>query len=74
MTTHEELNRARSVEDLAALAEQRCETCRFWLLQDTNVGHCRRFPPDVKQVGNLGVWRWPTTLANEWCGEWWLRP
>lgn len=66
--SHEELNRARSAADGAALAEQRCETCRFWLLLATRHDSlCRRFPP----IAGAG---WPMTRAHQWCGEWWSKP
>lgn len=53
--------------------ENRCESCRFW---DTSThaehlpdgGFCRVLPPSLDK--RLGIARWPTTEAEDWCGRW----
>ena len=62
-----------------------CVNCKYWLKQSESSGECRRRAPQVvaytesKTEGSMGEYReavdsytrseWPTTLAEEWCGE-----
>lgn len=62
-----------------------CVKCKYWLKQSVASGECRRRAPQVvaytesKTEGEHGDYRetvdsytrseWPTTLAEEWCGE-----
>jgi hypothetical protein len=62
-----------------------CVNCKYWLKQSVASGECRRRAPQVvaytasKTEGSSGEYRecvdsytrseWPTTLAEEWCGE-----
>ena len=41
----------------------KCANCRFWdqLKEDDKQARCRRHAPGVK--------RWPSTEADDWCGE-----
>lgn len=48
---------------MAASATRTCASCKWWLESELN-GECRRFPPP-------GLERlWPTTYADDSCGEW----
>ncbi len=59
----------------------RCETCRFWTREKAHdafagpAGYCHRFPPphfrgEGYDFGDAGAWLTPTTMADDWCGEW----
>ena len=61
------------------MADEKCETCRFWHTPVDGIGKeiCRRFPPvAVSEMfkdppypePTAGVW--PVTGHNDWCGEW----
>ena len=41
----------------------KCKDCCFWdqLREDDKRARCRRHAPSVKT--------WPSTLADDWCGE-----
>jgi len=46
-----------------------CEHCRFWrqlLTEPDNEGECRYSPPTITPEGRGA---WPTTTANQWCGN-----
>ena len=63
-----------------------CANCRFWSEMplpcqdgekhpDGSLGDCRRYPPQAAgfldgETGLQDEWRFPTTRALEWCGEW----
>jgi len=54
-------------------AETSCDTCRFWAADSDGSyeGTCRRYAPrPYSSSGDRksGVW-WPSTCADEWCGE-----
>ena len=53
-----------SIED-----KQICCACRFWetLKNDDSLGHCHRFPPQIKGPEDDG--RYPLVFDAEWCGE-----
>ena len=45
----------------------KCIECKFWLhRRTTNVGECRRYAP---RKGGAGVFDWPVTRREDWCGE-----
>jgi len=62
-----------------------CVKCKYWLKKSVASGECRRRAPQVVAYtesntdGSSGEYResvdsytrseWPTTLAEEWCGE-----
>ena len=45
------------------LRPERCERCSFWhigsYINYKATYQCRRYPPP-----------WPTTVLDDWCGEW----
>lgn len=43
----------------------KCETCRFW---DPTQLDCRRYAPRPHHKTTDFIW--PTTFADDWCGEW----
>ena len=54
-----------------------CNTCRFWRKQaprdENDWGQCRRMPPILPELIDdklviAGIW--PSTKAEDWCGEW----
>jgi hypothetical protein len=66
-----------------------CRRCRFWACRITSVGDwwaadCLRHAPIglkdrgeaaiEQQTGNLRLAIWPTTRANDWCGDFEPRP
>lgn len=44
-----------------------CEGCLFWK-NFGNAGECYRYPP-TPSMGCADS-AWPTTQAQDWCGEW----
>jgi hypothetical protein len=48
--------------------DKHCENCRFF-----DRGHCRRYPPQISQVGQPGQVKWvqhlPTVDHDDYCGE-----
>jgi hypothetical protein len=63
---------------------EHCKACRFWLnwdTEDTNLGECHRFPPQMVTVRGSGPegqstatvrpedGGWPLTYPDDWCGE-----
>ncbi len=53
--------------------DEKCEDCRFWNRTNTSHGECRWRPPPLPTKGSATD-RWPTTTADEWCGQWTARP
>lgn len=69
-------------EELAAIPGDVCAKCKYWQTHGYTVGHvvesmgeCRRFPPviareDCNRDACGAVWgTFPSTAADEWCGE-----
>ena len=56
-----------------------CETCRFWEFNRDDMGECRRRSPQaaltvpMDDAPGVKAAYWPTTLSDEWCGEFELR-
>lgn len=55
--------------------KQRCENCRYFLIQETQVSICRRFPPTAvmatDQDGNpFYAHLFAEVSPGAWCGEW----
>lgn len=49
---------------------ERCETCKFWVLRLDHLGLCRRNAPVVVRPGEKDMLpRWPITASDDWCGE-----
>lgn len=56
-----------------------CSNCRFWQSNEDGSGECRKNPPILIVLGNLGeeytgedvtyFGRWPATTDLEWCGS-----
>ena len=56
-----------------------CSCCRFWdrVHTESDVGHCRRHPPQVSEIELIDdvppaieiLHDWPLTVANNWCGD-----
>lgn len=53
--------------------EARCEKCRWWDNQESTgcpeFGQCHRFPPRYSGEDVMQERNWPTTNADDWCGE-----
>ena len=52
----------------------KCKNCGFWDPVTDNAGRCHRRAPLVVMRGSMGNYMdtealWPSTLADEWCGE-----
>ncbi len=49
-----------------------CRTCRFWDRSEFSQtqGDCRAHPPVVLLTEDRIIEYWPTTKAEDWCGEW----
>jgi hypothetical protein len=63
--------------------DETCEDCRFWF--DLNkedgaeVGWCRKLPPVIDHAvsadeENVERYTFPTTLSDDWCGEYKEKP
>jgi hypothetical protein len=62
--------------------EENCETCRFWMeyRDGSEWGECRKNAPspmvlpagsDIPDKCSFKFVTWfPTTMRDEWCGEW----
>lgn len=53
-----------------------CENCgHYAIYEDGIAGECRKNPPQIiKAEGFQRFWTvFPTTMATDWCGEWWMR-
>lgn len=59
----------------------RCFTCVFWRelppgrrqFSRGKDGECRRYPPtviDLQNMGDVPISTTPLTAADHWCGEW----
>lgn len=46
----------------------RCPNCRFWWVDKSGFGQCRRFPPTPTVKDGRALW--PVTSSGDWCGEW----
>jgi len=54
--------------------KRRCETCKFFEVQDETTGRCRKSAPhallnlmaNAKEIGAV----WPKVDKADWCGEW----
>ena len=61
-----------------------CESCKFFVLNDDEGGDCKRYPPQTlgNQPGlvwsptekknrevQIAIWRFPSVLKDDWCGE-----
>jgi len=44
----------------------RCDRCRFWEKVDPRYGRCRKCAPRIADSCRAN---WPTTSAEDWCGE-----
>lgn len=57
-------------------SRQICEHCAFYMEQDAQIGHCRRYPPmgafGQGPEGQLAVVGsgFPPVKHDHWCGEW----
>lgn len=48
----------------------RCDECRWWDECEDRKGECRRTnPAPAFREAIASAWLWPSTLANEFCGE-----
>lgn len=51
---------------------ERCESCRYWR---TPGATCHKYAPRYAHFREGMNWaspiaRWPSTMADDWCGEW----
>lgn len=60
------------------MAEERCETCRYWeRIREMNAGWCHRYPPQVypdtsgtaDDISTSTEAAFPYVGKDEWCGE-----
>jgi len=50
------------------MSEERCETCRFWLVDNVrHINECHRYAPGPHVMGQVIVW--PDTSPDKWCGD-----
>ena len=59
---------AENLSEDRQMSDRTCERCRFWHREETTDqnGSCRKNPPAWSNLGQ----RRPTTMANNFCGEW----
>lgn len=49
---------------------QSCQSCRFFLANETDEnGYCRRNPPEIFVANDELFSDQPTTSADRWCGQ-----
>jgi hypothetical protein len=46
-----------------------CDSCRFWQIEGTQTGKCRRHAPTVIVLDDRDQSVWPYSLDDDWCGE-----
>lgn len=51
--------------------EDFCINCKFWdsYSQSSNLGKCRRFPPQIWADSEDNGSEFPMTNGGDWCGE-----
>jgi hypothetical protein len=50
------------------MSQPRCQTCRFFVAGDEQLGECRVAPPTAHTFGGLRA-RFPEVNPSDWCGH-----
>ena len=51
------------------MSEATCKTCRWWVETYERAGTCHKYAPAYAKQTVDGMFIWPSTHPDDWCGE-----